>query len=126
MKETLKMRNENRDLFADRNSVFIALEKLADTTDQIISYARHNNGRTALIVANKNPNKRITGTIIVPGLKENQELKNIAPTYGEKSEFQVAENELRVDLAPADAYVFEIDTPNIIQDTKGQGFRQKV
>ena len=126
MKETLKMRNENKDLFADRNSVFIALAKYGDTTDHIIAYARHNNGRTALVVANKNPNIRMTGTVIVPGLKENQVLKNMAPVYGETSEFQVAENELRVDLAPADAYVFEIDTPNIIQDTRGQGFRQKV
>ena len=126
MKETLKMRNENKDLFADRNSVFIALDKFGDSADQIITFARHNNGRTALVVANKNPNRRMTGTIIVPGLKENQILKNMAPIYGEESEFQVASNELRVDLAPADAYVFEIDTPNIIQDTKGKAFRQKV
>ena len=126
MKETLKMREENKDLFADRKSVFIALNKFGDTADQIIAFARHNNGRTALVVANKDPNNRMTGSIIVPGLKENQKLKNMAPTYGDESEFQVAENELRVDLAPADAYVFEIDTPNIVQDTKGQGFRQKV
>ena len=67
----------------------------------------------------------MTGTIIIPGLEETQVIKNLAPTYGEKSEFQVAKNELRVDLAPAYAYVFEIDTPNILQDTKGQGFKQK-
>ena len=125
MSETLKMRNDNKDLFSDRNSAFIVLNKKGDTSDQIITYARHNNGRTAVIVANKNPNRRMTGTIIIPGLEETQVLKNLAPTYGEKSEFQVAKNELRVDLAPADAYVFEIDTPNILQDTKGQGFRQK-
>ncbi len=127
LRETLDMRNQNKDLFADKNSVFIELDKVGDKKDQIITYARHNNGRTALIVANKNPNRRLTGTILVPGLDESQELKNIAPTYGEeKSEFQVAAGELRVDLAPSGAYVFEIDTPNIVQDRKGHAFRQKV
>ena len=49
----------------------------------------------------------------MPELKEGQTLKNIAPEYGEKSTFQVAENEIRAVLAPAKAYVFEVDTPNI-------------
>ena len=127
MRETLKMRFENKDLFADRNSAFIELNKVGDKKDQILTYARHNNGRTALVVANKNPNRRLTGTILVPGLNESQKLKNMAPTYGEeRSEFQIAEGEMRVDLAPASAFVFEIDTPNIIQDSKGKAFRQKV
>ena len=126
MSETLKMRNENKDLFTDRKSIFIELDKAGDKKDQIITYARYNNGRTALIVANKNPNRRLTGTILVPGLKESQKLKNLAPTYGEKSEFQVANGELRVDLAPSGAYVFEIDTPNIVKDRKGHAFRQRV
>ena len=127
MRETLKMREENKDLFADRNSVFIELDKVGDKKDQIITYARHNNGRTAVIIANKNPNRRLTGTVLIPGLKETQELKNMAPSYGEeKSEFQVANGEIRVDLAPAGAYVFEIDTPNIVSDRKGHAFRQKV
>ena len=127
MRETLKMRSENTDLFADRNSSFIVLDKVGDKKDQILAYARHNNGRTALVVANKNPNRRLTGTILVPGLSESQELKNMAPKYGEaSSEFQVANGELRVDLAPSGAYVFEIDTPNIEQDRKGNVFKQKV
>lgn len=127
LRETLKMRSENKDLFADRNSAFIELDKVGDKKDQIITFARHNNGRTALVVANKNPNRRLTGTILVPGLKESQELKNMAPTYGEEqSEFQVANGELRVDLAPAGAYVFEIDTPDIVQNRKGHVFKQKV
>ncbi|MBQ7763974.1 hypothetical protein IJ384_01255 [bacterium] len=127
MRETLKMREANKDLFADRGSAFIELDKIGDTKDQIFTYARHNNGRTAVVIANKNPNRRMTGTILIPGLKETQELKNMAPTYGEeKSEFQVSANELRVDLAPCGAYIFEIDTPNIIEDRKGHAFRQKV
>ena len=127
LRETLQMRKDNLDLFADRSSIFIELDKIGDKKDQILTYARHNNGRTAVIVANKNPNRRLTGTILVPGMSENQTLKNLAPTYGEeKSKFQVAEGELRVDLAPCAAYVFEVDTPNIVQDRKGYAFRQLV
>ena len=120
------MRNKNKDLFADKNSSFIELDKYGDRKDQIITYARHNNGRTAVIIANKNPNRNLTGTIKIPGLNAEQELKNMAPSYGEGSTFQVAENEIRVDLAPASAYVFEVDTPNIENDRKGHVFKQKV
>ena len=120
------MRNENKDLFADRNSSYIELDKIGDKKDQIIAYARHNNGRTALVIANKNPNRRMTGTIVIPGLSGNQKLKNMAPTYGDSSEFQTVNGELRVDLAPAGAYVFEIDTPNIENDRQDHVFKQKV
>ena len=120
------MRAKNTDIFADRNSSFIELDKRDDKNDQIITFARHNNGRTVLVVANKNPNRNVTGIIEVPGLKKSQKLENMVPEYGEKSEFQVVDGELRVNLAPCDAYVFEIDTPNIEQDRKGHAFKQKV
>ena len=126
MKGTLDMRSKNLDLFADRNSSFIELDKRDDKNDQIITYARHNNGRTAIVIANKNSNRNVTGIIEVPGLKADQKLVNMVPEYGETSEFQVAEGEIRVNLAPADAYVFEIDTPNIEKDRRGHAFRQKV
>lgn len=126
MQGVLKMRNENLDVLADRNSSFIELDKRDDREDQIITYARHNNGKTILVVANKNPNRNVTGIIEIPGLKEDQKLVNMIPEYGEPSEFQVHEGELRVNLAPADAYVFEIDTPNIEQDRKGHAFKQRV
>ena len=126
IKGCAKMRAENLDVLADRHSSFIELDKREDKNDQIITYARHNNGRTILVVANKNPNRNVTGIIEIPGLKKTQKLVNMVPDYGEKSEFQVFENELKVNLAPADAYVFEIDTPNIEQDRKGHAYRQKV
>ena len=126
MKGCLKMRAENLDVLADRNSSFIEFNKREDKNDQIIAYARHNNGRTILVVANKNPNRNVTGIIEIPGLKKEQKLNNMIPEYGEKSEFQVAQNELKVNLAPSDAYVFEIDTPNIEKDRKGHVFKQKV
>lgn len=128
MHGTLKMRSENLDVLADKNSSFIELDKREDRNDQIIAYARHNskNGRTILVVANKNPNRNVTGIVEIPGLKETQKLKNMVPEYGDTSEFQVEEDELRVNLAPCDAYVFEIDTPNIEKDRKEHAFKQKV
>ena len=128
MRGTLKMRSENLDVLADKNSSFIELDKREDRNDQIIAYARHNskNGRTILVVANKNPNRNVTGIVEIPGLKETQKLKNMVPEYGDTSEFQVDEDELRVNLAPCDAYVFEIDTPNIEEDRKGHVYKQKV
>ena len=126
MQGVLKMRSENLDVLADKNSSFIELDKREDKDDQIITYARHNNGRTILVVANKNPNRNVTGIIEIPGLKADQELKNMVPEYGEPSEFQVSEGELKVNLAPADAYVFEIETPNIEEDRKDYAYRQKI
>ena len=126
IKGCMKMRKENLDVLANRRSSFIELEKRNDKNDQIITYARHNNGKTLLVVANKNPNRRVTGIIEIPGLKETQVLQNLVPEYGETSLFQVNKDELRVNLAPADAYVFEIDTPNIELDRKGHAYRQKV
>lgn len=126
MKGTLKMRSENLDVLANRNSSFIELDKREDMNDQIITYARHNNGRTLLVVANKNPNRNVTGIIEIPGLKEDQKLVNMVPSYGDTSEFQVHPNELRVNLSPANAYVFEIDTPNIEEDRKEHAYKQKV
>ncbi len=125
MSDSFKMRRENADLFSNRASSFIELDKKGDRKDQIIAFARHNNGRTALVIANKNPNRRLSGTILIPGLKADQQLVDMAPAYGDKSEFQVAAGELRVDLAPSGAYVFEIDTPNIEQHRKGHVFKQK-
>lgn len=126
MKGAMEMRANNLDVLADRNSSFIELDKREDKNDQIITYARHNNGRTILVVANKNPNRNVSGIIEIPGLKADQKLVNMVPEYGEKSEFQVNSNEMKVNLAPADAYVFEIDTPNIEEDRKGNVYKQKV
>ena len=50
----------------------------------------------------------------------------MAPKYGDESEFQVVKGEIRVDLAPASAYVFEVDTPKIQKASKGHVYKQKV
>ena len=104
-----------KDKYADviNKGTFIELNKENDKNDQIITYARHYNGKTLLVVANKNINRSVACKIKVPTLKANQELKNLLPSYGQESVLQARDNELCVDLGPARIHVFEINTPNI-------------
>ena len=111
MREAFAMRDKYLDVIT--KGTFIQLNKSGDKNDQIIAYARHLNGKTLLVVANKNVNRSVAAKIKVPTLKANQELKNLLPTYGKESLLQARDNELRVDLGPARVHVFEIDTPNI-------------
>lgn len=104
-----------KDKYADvvNKGTFIPLDKNGDKNDQIIAYARHFNGKTLLVVANKNVNRNVSCTINVPTLKAEQELKNLLPSYGKQSALQAQNNQLAVNLGPARVHVFEIDTPNI-------------
>lgn len=111
MKETNEMRKKYDDIITKGS--FIELYKKGDKGDWVIPYARHLNGKTLVVIANKNVNRPVSVSVFVPGIKEGQKLTNIAPDYGEKSTIQTAENEIRAILAPAKAYVFEVDTPEI-------------
>ena len=106
---------EARDKYNDviTKGSFIELNKEGDTNDQIIAYARHYNGKTLLVIANKNIDRQVAGVVKVPTLKANQELNNILPSYGKESILQAADGEVRVDLGPSRIHVFEIDTPEI-------------
>ena len=106
---------ELKDKYADviNKGTFITLDKKGDKNDQIIAYVRHYNGKTLLVVANKNVNRSVACKIKVPTLKYNQELKNLLPSYGKKSVLQAQNNELNVELGAARVHVFEINTPNI-------------
>lgn len=115
MTESFKMRDKYQDVITKGS--FIELEKSKDRDDQVIAYARHKDGKTLLVVGNKNVNRNVTASIKVPTMKATQELKNLLPSYGKQSKFQVEENELKVDLAPARIHVFEIDTPEIEKNT---------
>ena len=111
MAQTNEMRKDYEELITKGS--FIELYKEGDKGDWVLPYARHYNGKTLLVIANKNVNRPVSVKVLVPELKEGQQLKNIAPEYGEKSTFQVVENEIRAVLAPAKAYVFEVDTPGL-------------
>lgn len=111
---------EARDKFKDivTKGSFIELDKMGDTNDQIIAYARHYHGKTLLVVANKNIDREVAAVIKVPTLKESQDLNNILPSYGKESIIQAADGEVRVDLGPSRIHVFEIDTPEIENYTR--------
>ena len=92
---------------------YLELSKTKDKDDQVWAYARHLNGKTLLVVANMNKNRNSSAIVKVPTLSRNQELNNLVDNYGQPSKFQVKDGELRVELGPSRAHVFEIDTPNI-------------
>ena len=112
MKSMMKLRKEHEDVITKCS--FIPLNTDENTDDQIISYARHLDGKTLLVIANRDVNNRQKGLVEVPGLKPGTKLKNIAPQYGQNSYFQVTDDEtVSVDLGKARFHMFEIDTPNI-------------
>lgn len=111
MTSALKFRDDYADVV--KRGSYIVLDKKKDKTDQVIAFARHRQGRTLLIIANKNVNRRVACKVEVPTLKANQKLKNLLPSYGEESKFQVSQGEVSVDLGPGRIHVFEIDTPYI-------------
>ena len=111
---------EARDKFNDviTKGSFIELDKLGDTNDQIIAFARHYNGKTLVVVANKNIDREVAAVVKIPTLKADQDIINIFPSYGKESILQAADGELRVDLGPSRIHAFEIDTPEIEKYSK--------
>lgn len=111
MKNTFDMRDKYKDVIT--KGTFIQLDKEKDKNDQIIAYARHLNGKTLLVIANKNVDRSVACNVKVPTLKSTQELNNLLPSYGKQSILQAHDGYLSVELGPARVHVFEIDTPNI-------------
>lgn len=116
LRQAFNLRENYKDVILDGS--FIELNKLGDKNDQLVTFARHKDGKTLLVVANKNVNRSVAAIIQVPTLKKGQELDNLLPSYGQESIIQALDNELRVDIAPGRIHVFEIDTPEIEQKTK--------
>ena len=116
-----------KDNYADiiNKGTFIPLNKIDDKNDQVIAYIRHLNGKTLLVVANKNVNRSVACKITIPTLKASEPLKNLLPSYGKESSLQARENELAVDLGPARIHVFEINTPAIEKYCKNV-YRQNI
>ncbi|MCR4880731.1 MAG: hypothetical protein K6A44_02105 [bacterium] len=97
---------------------FIPLRDTDDKHDRIISYIRHYNGKTLLIVANREVNSNVQGKIKIPGLKASQPMRDLTMPYGETSSFVARDGVLFANLGPARFHVFEIDTPNINKEAK--------
>ncbi len=117
---------EMRDKYIDviTKGSLIELSKDKDKNDQIIAYARHYNGKTLLVLANKNVNRSISCSVYVPTLSEKQTLTNLLPQYGKESIIQAENNKINMVLGPARIHVFEIDTPEIEKYSK-KVYRQK-
>ncbi len=105
----MQLRENYKDLLT--TGLYIPIPVISATGDQIIAFARYHQGKTLLVVANKDVNARHRGKIYVPGLKPGQTLANLAPEYGRTSEFKPARNTLEVNLGPGRFHMFEIDTP---------------
>lgn len=123
IQEAHALRDKYSDVVGPKGT-FIVLDKEGDKNDQIITFARHYQGKTLLVVANKNVNRPVACKIKVPTLSKNQKLVNLLPSYGKESIFQAADGELRVDVGPSRVHIFEIDTPNIEKNTN-KVYRQR-
>ena len=113
LKQSFDLREKYKDVIV--NGSFIELDKVEDKNDQLIAFARHKDGKTLLVVANKNVNRSSTGIIHVPTMSKDQKLDNLLPSYGQESIFQTENNGLRVSVGASRVHVFEIDTPEIEQ-----------
>lgn len=116
MTECFKLHDNYNDVLT-RGS-YIVLDKKKDKLDQVIAFARHRQGRTLLVIANKNVNRDVACKVEVPSLKADQKLVNLLPSYGKESQFQVSQGEVSVNLGPGRIHVFEIDTPYIERYSK--------
>lgn len=123
MSNMMNVRHQYEDVITKGS--FIPLNVKGNKENQIIAYARHQNGKTLLVVANKDVNAVQKGRIEIPTLKGNQPLKDLTVPYGIPSKYAPDNNELNVELGPARVHVFEIDTPNIEACTPSV-FKQKL
>lgn len=113
MRNTLHVRENKKYNDILTKGSFIPLNVSENSNDKIIAFARHLNGKTLLVVANRDVNSRQDGIINIPGLKENQKLTNLFESYGSSSEFQVSDGKLATDLGAGRIHLFEINTPDI-------------
>lgn len=111
MTECFKFRDKYDDIM--RRGSYIILNKEKDKQDQVIAFARHRDGRTVLVLANKDVNHPVACKVQVPTLKASQKLNNLLPKYGQESKFQVNDGSVSVVLGPGRIHAFEIDTPQI-------------
>lgn len=119
-----KMREEHNDVIGLGHYAPLTV-KSANKDDQIMAFVRHYNGKTLLVIANKDVNARHIGKVEVPTLAENQQLQDLVPAYGTKSKIAVQNGAVAVDVAPGRVHVFEINTPSILNNLK-EVYRQNL
>jgi len=111
-----KIRGQYNDIITKGSFIPLHVENNKD--DKIIAYARHYNGRTLLAIANKDVNSRQYGKIDIPGLSPLQDMNDIPPSYGILSGYAARKDAVEVNLGPGRFHLFEINTPDIEQQSK--------
>lgn len=94
---------------------YIELKVDNNDRDEVIAYARHKDGKTLVTIVNHDVNARQKVRVNVPGMKSTQKLDDLSPLYGQESYWNAKDNAIEIDLGPAQAHIFEVDTPNIEQ-----------
>lgn len=92
---------------------YIELPVKGNSRDEVIAFARHKDGKTLVTVVNHDVNARQKVKVTVPGLKLSQTLDDLSPKYGTGSTWKAENNAIDIDLGPAQAHIFEVDTPDI-------------
>ena len=111
MGKMMEVRKQYEDVLTKGS--YIPLKVDGNKNDQIIAYARHLNGKTVIAVANKDVNAKQSGQINIPGLKSEQPLNDLAPSYGVESQYQPQKDSVLVELGPARFHMFEVDDKDI-------------
>ncbi|MEB3245081.1 MAG: hypothetical protein VKJ06_03745 [Vampirovibrionales bacterium] len=109
-----------------RSGAFIPLpvSKPRDGANQIIAFARHLNGKTVLVLANKDLNARSAGKITLPGALPGMAMARLTPAYGQPSQIKLNEvGALSVDLAPGTFHMFEVALPNLPINAANAGLK---
>lgn len=89
---------------------------LPSNNEEIVSFARHKDGKTLLFIGNRNVNFKVSGRILIPGLKPDQKFNNLMPKYGEDCRIQNnKDGTITAELGTNRALVFEIDDSLIEQ-----------
>ncbi len=109
LQKMLNLRRDYHDVITQ--GLFIPVPVTNADDRQIIAFARHHQGKTLLVVANKDVNARHNAVLNIPGIRADQRLQDKVPGYGRQSLFVVDNNQMRVDLGPGRIHIFEIDTP---------------
>lgn len=100
---------------------YIPLKVEDDKLDEVIAYARCKDGKTLITIANHDVNSRQHVRVQIPGLAATQQLDDLSPKYGTGSIWSAENNAIDIDLGPAQAHIFEVNTPQLEETIKAQG-----
>ena len=88
---------------------YLELPVKGNSRDEVIAYARYKNGKALVTIANHDVNSSQKVKVVLPGIFEGQALNDLSPKYGTGSTWTVNNNELEINLGPAQAHIFEVN-----------------